>query len=94
MSDARLTFADDLAALVVHAGTLVERAAEIAAMRAKDGRQLGTATQEQLAALASVLKDLASAVDAIAAGEAKDAAETALQRETERFKRLTKGETT
>ena len=93
MSAPKPTFADDLAALVAQAKALIQRAAEIAEMRAKDGRRLGAATQEQLTALAPALKELASGVDAIAAGEVRDAAETALQRETERFKRLTKGDT-
>ena len=65
MSDPAPTFADDLAALHVQAEALVERAQEIAAMRAKDRRQLGAATQEQLTALSPALKDLAGVVDQI-----------------------------
>ena len=85
------TFADDLAALRVQAEALVERAQEIAAMRAKDRRQLGAATREQLTALSPALKDLAGVVDEIVSGEAKNSAIKAAEREAERFQRLTKG---
>jgi hypothetical protein len=90
MSDSAATFADDLAAVVAQAKALVGRAAEIAEMRAKDGRQLGATTREQLAALSPVLKELGSAVDEIVAGEIKDAAAKAAEREAERFERLTR----
>jgi hypothetical protein len=85
VNDSTATFADDLAALVAKAEALVGRAAEIAVMRAKDGRQFGAATQEQLVKLGPTLKELAIAVDELAAGEVKAAAAKAAEREAERF---------
>ena len=60
---AKATLLDQLQSTVEQAKSAIARATEVAALREKDGRSLGTESQTQLESLSTTLLDLKSAID-------------------------------
>lgn len=81
------TFADDLQAFTEAGQALIARATEIAALRQRRGKQLGTERLEQLTTISTQLRTLAERLEAV--GQPDHASETALLIEIQRYNRIT-----
>ena len=82
------TFAEECGQVLEDVRALVDRAESIATLRAKDGRKVGAAAREELAALAVALHEAGAAVSAVVTEVVDDETVRAFEVERERFERM------